>query len=91
LLENYTNALKLAGFRMHRVIAPLRSPINFHPYSLEELQKEFAARLTAGAGSISATVAGVLRLPGVWSLAVSVAERFDNRPGRLYSFVADRM
>jgi SAM-dependent methyltransferase len=90
LLSHYTEALKMAGFRLGSVIPPLRSPINFSPYSLAELQMEIAARLCLGFKPAAAALVRVLRAPGIWPLVLSTAERFDNRPGRLYSFVADR-
>jgi len=90
LLSQYTDALEGAGFRLRRTIAPLQSPINFAPNSRAELQAEIAARLSLGFRSIANLLAGILRLPGIWPLAISAMQRVDHRPGRLYSFVADR-
>lgn len=87
-LDAYTAALQAAGFHLQRVLAPLRSPINFAPQTTRTLQEEVARRLSRGVPSLAELIGLALRLPGVWSLLLLALERVDHRPGRLYSFIA---
>ena len=90
LLGEYKNALTGAGFRLERVFAPLRSPINLAPQSKRSVQREIARRISCGNEAVAGAARGLLALPGVWPLLVPLLERIDHRPGRLYSFVARR-
>jgi len=87
LLDRYLGALKSAGFAPIELLSPLQSPINFFPYTFDTLREAVVDRASR-------------RLPGrpFWRMALgsdhvfaallALASRFDNRPGRLYSFVA---
>lgn len=87
LLDRYLGALRSAGFAPIEVLSPLLSPINFFPYTFETLREAVVHRASQ-------------KLPGraFWRMALSsdrafrallaLASHFDNRPGRLYSFVA---
>ena len=88
LLEQYTAAIKEAGFVLQSVITPLESPINYAPLTRETLADGIAAQLPDLFGSRMVT-RRVLRLPPLMKLTLSLLRRIDNRPGRLYSFVAD--
>jgi SAM-dependent methyltransferase len=90
LLRQYEACLHAAGFVIRKVIGPLTSPINHAPHTRATLQAEAAARLSPKSRVAAAALAGLFRLPGVWPLAAGIAQIFDGRPGRLYSFVADR-
>lgn len=90
LLKQYASAIEGAGFKKLEVISPWRSPLNFAPYSLDSLKDELARRLGLGISPVSRGVRALLGLPGCWILVRSVLEKIDNRPGRLYSFVAER-
>ncbi|SDN36393.1 class I SAM-dependent methyltransferase [Afipia sp. GAS231] len=84
LLDEYLTALKGAGFSLD-VLTPLRSPINLHPYTLESLRDAIVTLL-----SRKVPVPGwrlALKSDLIFSALLAGAERFDNRPGRLYSFV----
>lgn len=87
LLEEYEGAIRAAGFNLTNSLAPFESAINFAPRTLRETREEIAARLPAG----SAVLSKALENPAIWSLAKMVLGRLDNRPGRLYSFVADKV
>jgi SAM-dependent methyltransferase len=89
LLDRYIGALTAAGFCPLQVLSPLKSPINLFPYTIDSLR--------------DAVIDGVSqKLPArpLWRVALgsnrifrallSIAERFDNRPGRLYSFVGHK-
>jgi SAM-dependent methyltransferase len=88
-LERYIGALKAAGFGPLEVLSPLKSPINLFPYTVDSLREAVIDKVSQ-------------KLPArpLWRLALgssrifqsllSIAERFDNRPGRLYSFVGHK-
>ncbi|GEC58298.1 SAM-dependent methyltransferase [Bradyrhizobium japonicum] len=89
LLDRYTGALTAAGFSAIDTLAPLQSPINLFPYTLETLKSAIVTRLTQ-----KVPVAPLWRTAFasrlVFGSLLSMAERFDNRPGRLYSFVCHK-
>ena len=89
LLGQYTAAITDAGFALRRVIAPLESPINYAPLTRETLADGIAERLPDSLG-VRQVARRVLRSRSVMRVVLSVLRRVDNRPGRLYSFVADR-
>jgi SAM-dependent methyltransferase len=88
VLSRYVHALSAAGFRLLQAIAPLASPINLFPYTIDSLREAVIARL-----SRRLPLPGVRTILGfdpVFRLALKMAARFDNRPGRLYSFVGHK-
>ena len=90
LLPQYEAAIRGAGFRLDTVLSPLESAINYAPYNARSLRVELGARIARGLPGAKQLVAGLLGLPPLWAVASSLLERFDHRPGRLYSFVAVR-
>ncbi|WLA86068.1 class I SAM-dependent methyltransferase [Bradyrhizobium elkanii] len=89
LLDRYTGALTKAGFSAVDTLAPLQSPINLFPYTLETLRAAIVTKLTQKipVAPLWRTALGSRR---VFLSLLSMAERFDNRPGRLYSFVCHK-
>jgi SAM-dependent methyltransferase len=89
VLDRYIGALKAAGFSQLEVLSPLGSPINLFPYTVDTLRD-----------AVIDTVSEKIPLRYLWRAALgsnlifqtllSVARHFDNRPGRLYSFVGYR-
>jgi SAM-dependent methyltransferase len=88
LLECYTSAVQAAGFHDLQVLAPLRSPINLAPQSVDSIQRELARRLGLGWRVLSTPWEWLLSRPVVWSTLLPILQLVDHRPGRLYSFVA---
>ncbi len=88
-LEVYTRAIEKAGLRLRRVITPLENPINFSPHTTAELSREIAARFVP-VPLLSDAAALAIRSPVLGARLRRMAARFDHRPGRPYSFVADR-
>ena len=86
LLDRYTGALRAAGFERVEILAPLQSPINLFPYTIETLRAAVVEKLSRKipAGPLWRAALGS---KAVFTSLLSVAEPFDNRPGRLYSFV----
>ncbi len=89
-LKQYVGALKQAGFAKLEVISPWRSPINYAPYTLDSLKDELAQRAGLRIPAVSRMVRALLGVPGMWPLIREILKRVDQRPGRLYSFVAER-
>jgi SAM-dependent methyltransferase len=89
LLDRYTGALNDAGFAPVEVLSPLKSPINLFPYTIDSLRNEVVGRLSrkVPAGPLWRVALGSNR---IFKSLLSIAERFDNRPGRLYSFVGHK-
>ena len=90
LLPQYEAAISAAGFQLHSVLAPFESAINYSPYTETSLRDELAARITRQLPVAKRLVAGLLGLPRLWAVARRVLGRVDHRPGRLYSFIAQR-
>lgn len=89
LLDRYTGALKHAGFATIEVLAPLKSPINLFPYTIETLRAAVVERLTRKI-PVGPVWRAALASRSVFTSLLSMAERFDHRPGRLYSFVCHK-
>lgn len=90
LLPQYEAAIRAAGFRLHSVLMPFQSAINFSPYTEASLKAELAARITRRLPGAKGLVAGLLGQPPLWAMTRRVLGRIDHRPGRLYSFIAQR-
>ncbi|VIO77488.1 class I SAM-dependent methyltransferase [Bradyrhizobium ivorense] len=89
LLDRYTGALSAAGFSAIDTLAPLQSPINLFPYTAETLKAAIVAKLTQKI-PVAPLWRAVLGSHGVFVSLLSLAGRFDNRPGRLYSFICHK-
>jgi SAM-dependent methyltransferase len=89
LLDRYTGALKSAGFFPIEVLSPLKSPINLFPYTIDSLRDAIIDKVSQKlpAKPLWRVALGSNR---IFKSLLSVAERFDNRPGRLYSFVGHK-
>lgn len=89
-LGEYTAAIRAAGFRLSATLGPLASEINYSPRTRTEAQADCARRMSGGVAGVAALVRALLWLPPVWWLVARTWSWLDRRPGRLYSFVADR-
>jgi SAM-dependent methyltransferase len=89
LLDRYVGALREAGFAPIEILAPLKSPINLFPYTADTLRTAIVERLAAKV-PVKPLWRAAFALDGVFRLLLSFAERFDHRPGRLYSFVCHK-
>jgi SAM-dependent methyltransferase len=90
VLERYVGALDRAGFMPVDILFPLKSPINLFPYTVDSLRDAVVGQLSRKlpAGPLWRVVLGSRSL---FKSLLSIAQRFDNRPGRLYSFVAHKV
>jgi SAM-dependent methyltransferase len=89
LLDRYLGALRDAGFTAIETLAPLRSPINLFPHTIDTLRETVIERLTRKL-PVAPLWRAVLASRGVFMSLLAVAGRFDRRPGRLYSFVCHK-
>ena len=89
LLDRYLAALESAGFKPVKVLSPLQSPINLFPYTFDTLREAIVDRASQKlfGRSLWRMALGSDR---VFAALLSLASRFDNRPGRLYSFIAHK-
>jgi SAM-dependent methyltransferase len=89
LLDRYSSALKFAGFEPIEVLAPLKSAINLFPYTIDSLREAVIDRASRKVfGRSFWRVA--LGSDHAFGALLSLASLFDNRPGRLYSFIAHK-
>ena len=90
LLQRYVGALKGAGFSYVEVLPPLKSPINLFPHTIDSLRDAVVEKLSENlpAKPLLRVALGSDRF---FKMMLSVMERFDNRPGRLYSFVGHKV
>ena len=87
LLQEYLVSVEDAGFSLLKSIAPFESPINYAPLEPSMLPVAIADQLPNFCG-VRRFAAGVLSIPAILTLACKALRWIDNRPGRLYSFVA---
>jgi SAM-dependent methyltransferase len=89
LLDRYVGALRAAGFNPVDVLPPLKSPINLFPHTIDTLREAVLDKLSrkVPGRSVWGMMLGSDR---VFRSLLAVAERFDHRPGRLYSFVGHK-
>ena len=89
LLDRCLGALTRGGFCPLEVLPPLKSPINLFPYTIDSLRY---AVIDKASRKISAKWAWQMALGSdrIFRSLLAVAEHFDKRPGRLYSFVGHK-
>lgn len=83
-LDDYVGALRAAGFKRIRTIAPMESVINYFPLTPSECERWCADRLSLRFGT---------RLGGLLARVVAVRRAYarlnGGAPGRMFSFVAN--
>lgn len=89
VLDRYMGALKSAGFDPLEVLPPLGSPINLFPHTIDTLREAVIEKISRAipARPVWRMVLGSNR---VFAPLLAVAGRFDDRPGRLYSFIGHK-
>ncbi|MES2585568.1 MAG: methyltransferase domain-containing protein [Pseudomonadota bacterium] len=88
LLKQYERSILEAGFHSLIRVAPLNSAINFSPYSLKSLQRKVAEGVARNNLVTALFVEKALAL--FWPILRPLLNAIDNRPGRLYSFIAEK-
>ena len=90
LLEDYINAICDAGLTMNKVFSPWATAINYFPRTLATLKDEVLDTVVGRNNSIGKILRASLDFPGIWPIARRALELVDRRPGRLYSFIAQK-
>jgi SAM-dependent methyltransferase len=90
MLKQYEAAIRIAGFRLESVISPFESAINYAPYTEVSLREAVAARASRRLPGVQWFLTAVLRMPLIWWAIRRLLRFVDHRPGRLYSFIAQR-
>lgn len=90
LLQEYQSAISASGLRLHSVLGPLDSAINLSPYTPKSFCKELVQRVLGKSSRLAELLAGGLAFSPVWAVARRALRCVDHRPGRLYSFVAEK-
>jgi SAM-dependent methyltransferase len=88
-LEEYTGALRDAGFEIVELLRSFDSVINYAPHSRESLRQAFVERL-AGVPVAGAVAGRLLHSEAIFESCLAAASRFDRRPGRLVSIICRR-
>lgn len=90
LLNYYIDSIKNSGFQLINVLKPFETPINFFPYSIEKLKIEVINKINEKTLFPKPLLTKIMTTNTGWFLFKKIATRLDNRPGRLYSFIAKR-
>lgn len=87
-LEYYLESLRRAGFEKINTLAPLANDVNIFPHSKRSFLQALVRRMRVGVLEQAVASCSEPMLDWLWSALVLLGPLFDNRPGRLYSFVA---
>ncbi|MBL6939874.1 MAG: methyltransferase domain-containing protein [Alphaproteobacteria bacterium] len=87
LLSQYISAIRGAGFNSVIKLSPFESPINYAPRTRGQLLLELEKRANRIPGARFVTRSIFRSGPGI-TLVLKLLSIVDNRPGRLYSFLA---
>jgi SAM-dependent methyltransferase len=88
LLKEYTVAIQSAGLRLDQLLRPFDTVINYAPYSKDELRAGFFERLARI--PLMNVPAKLLTSDLFFDSFLKVMSYLDQRPGRVYSFVAQK-
>ncbi len=88
LLREYRDAIRGAGFHLQTLLSPFDSAINLAPSTPSSILQQLADRASAGHPALRRLLSIASSMPGSWALVRRLLRMVDNRPGRLYSFVA---
>ncbi len=88
LLREYIKAMRVAGFKVDKVIASFDSVINYAPFTEKSLKDELKKKLnTIPGGKI---LARLLLSAGFFQHSLKLFSKIDHRPGRLFSFICSK-
>lgn len=88
LLDEYREAIQESGFAKVELISPWASAINYAPRTLWELKLDLSLRMGRFMPWGDKIFKFLLSIPGIWTVTSFILRYIDDRPGRLYSFVA---
>lgn len=91
LVNQYTFAIESSGIKVTSILAPFDSPINFAPYSEESLRAAIADRAIGRFSNVGFLIKKLLNVNFIWVVVKWLLSKLDSRPGRLYSFIGERI
>jgi hypothetical protein len=80
--------LSRLGLCWKRSSTPIANAMNFARRTVSTFMRDMARVAAKGDSRLEATMLAAFCIPGVWRLLRPVLNGLDNRPGRLYSFIA---
>jgi ubiquinone/menaquinone biosynthesis C-methylase UbiE len=89
LLHEYIEHLRDTGFRLTKILGPFSSVINYAPYDTNSLIDAIVSRVP-NICSLRRVAKWSLAKRRLLNIALIVLGAVDHRPGRLYSFIADK-
>jgi SAM-dependent methyltransferase len=93
LIDEYHSAMRLAGLRIEKSLAPFDSPINYFPMTNGQFLDYCTRPVSAILGrTLTGCIINSRHFVGrtLLRLLVSVFNRRDDTPGRLYTFLANK-
>lgn len=88
LLKEYTEAMKIAGLRVDKVIPPFGSIINYAPLTEDSLKEELKKKIERiPTGQI---IGKLILNKATFKVFLNLLSKIDRRPGRLFSFVYNK-
>ncbi len=88
LLKQYVDAIQATGLSLNHIIKPFESIINYGPRSHAELQSDFQQRFRRL--PLGSVLTQIFLGDRTFPLFLKALSYFDQRPGRLYSFVTHK-
>ena len=91
VLQQYIKAFQNASLTIRKVLFPIESPINYSPYTKKQIINLSLSKLPKSIKNIcSLPLYLISQFSFLWFFLSRVFEIFDNRPGRLFSFVLQK-
>lgn len=93
-LGDYKSAFAQGGLKLVKVLGPMDSPINYYPMTHEEWRLTCSWPVSAILGKkIAGKIWNERHLPGLFLLRTTstIRSKLNNRPGRMFSFVLQKL
>jgi len=87
-LSQYKGAIHAAGFLIDRILRPFDSVINYAPHSRDSLRDELKSKFARF--PMGGILGRFLDVGVIMKIFLASLSRFDNRPGRLFSFICSK-
>lgn len=85
LLKDYLKSIRRTGFKDIKILRPLESPINYHPYSKAEFRELVLSKL-----GFFSPIKSFFSIDIIFKFSIFMLRYVDRRPGRLYSFIVKK-
>ena len=88
LLRDYVSAIKSSGLRIQKILSPFATVINYAPYSKNDLRSMMQEKISSA--PFGDKLGEFLQIESVFALFLKFIAIIDQRPGRLFSFIAHK-